>query len=85
MGNYSVSAVRQLWPLLFILVGLDLAAETVLPRHQPVPGGVALVSVQSSGLPMVSFRGNRVLVMPTDVEDQWTAVVGIPRSFEPGT
>lgn len=83
--NYSVSAVRQLWPLLFILVGIDLAAETVLPRHQPVPGGVALVSVQSSGQPVVSFKGNRVLVMATDLEEQWTAVVGIPLSFQPGT
>ena len=79
------SVLQRLTSLLLVLVSFDLAAENALPRHQPVPGGVALVTVQSSEQPAVRFKGNRVLVMSTDSDDRWTAVVGIPLSYEPGS
>jgi murein DD-endopeptidase MepM/ murein hydrolase activator NlpD len=78
--NYRISVL-----LFLMLVGCDLAAEDVPPHHQSVPCGVARVPVQSSGQPSVSFAGNRVLVMASEGENQWTAVVGIPLSHEPGT
>jgi len=67
------------------LVSDNLVADTKLPLHQPVPGGVALVSIQAVRNPVASFKGNRVLVIPTDIENQWRAVVGIPLSYEPGS
>lgn len=84
-ANHRTRVRRQLGSLLFVLLSIDLAADIVLPRHLPVPGGVALVPVQSSRQPVVNFKGNRVLVMPTRFENQWSAVVGIPLSYKPGT
>ncbi|MEK7323554.1 MAG: peptidoglycan DD-metalloendopeptidase family protein [Pseudomonadota bacterium] len=68
--NYLVSL------LLLILPGLLAAAP--LPKNAAVPGGVAVVSLASSGadMPRVYFNGNRVLVMRNDQD--WLAVVGLP-------
>ena len=76
---------RQLAPFTLIALSVHVAADLILPRHQPVPGGVSLVSIQSPRQPVVRFKGNRVLVVPTGIDNQWTAVVGIPLSYQPGT
>ncbi len=70
-----------IWPAVYS-VGLSAAA---LPRSEPVPGGVALISLSVTGddpAPTAYYNGQRVLVLQDD--GRWLALVGIPLSAEPG-
>src|SRR3569623_1283479 len=62
--------------LLSLTTGLCIAAP--LPKDQPVPGGVAVVALASSGAqaPRAYFNGERVMVVREG--GRWLAVVGIP-------
>ena len=55
-----------------------------LPRHQAVPGGVAVIELPATGAarPQVSFRDRPVMVIAEN--ERWFAVVGIPLSMAPG-
>lgn len=55
-----------------------------LPRHQAVPGGVAVIELPATGAarPQVSFRDRPVMVVAEN--ERWFAVVGIPLSMAPG-
>lgn len=55
-----------------------------LPRHQAVPGGVAVIELPATGdaRPQVSFRDRPVMVIAEN--ERWFAVVGIPLSMAPG-
>ena len=54
-----------------------------LPRAEPVPGGVALVTLGPANLPpLARFDGDRVLVAGD--ASGWIAVVGIPLGARPG-
>ncbi|MGB0468307.1 MAG: peptidoglycan DD-metalloendopeptidase family protein [Pontibacterium sp.] len=67
------------------LFSLNVQAQD-LPRESRVPGGVALVPLTgstSAKMPVVNFRGERVMVLPTHQtrfadQSRWLAVVGIP-------
>ncbi len=70
--------------ILIVVAMPVVAAAIVLPRHSPVPGGVAVVplGIEVSGVegavsepPAVRYDG-RILMVVRD-RDQWVAVVGI--------
>lgn len=69
-----------------ISLALAMPAPThaALPEHQPVPGGIAVVSVAAGAVPApeVRFNGQRVLVVRE--QGAWYAVVGLPLALEPG-
>jgi len=69
------------------LLGLVSAARAApVPDAKPVPGGIAVVTLQGTGNirqpPVVHYRGDRVMVLPDGAK--WRAVVGIPLSVKPG-
>ncbi len=74
----------------FYAAGLSLAVmiasppANALPRHQAVPGGVAVIELPATGAarPQVSFRDRPVMVVADN--ERWFAVVGIPLSMAPG-
>lgn len=75
---------RKLMILMLTLTFAPPAFARALPDHQPVPGGVALVTLPAGdNEPRASFYGNQVMVLPDG--DAWVAVVGIPLAAEPGT
>lgn len=73
--------------LLLLISPILLAIDDpggILPKHSPVPGGVALVMLGSieSPAPQAWFEGQRVITIKPG--DHWVAVVGIPLSAKPG-
>ncbi|MEP7298728.1 MAG: peptidoglycan DD-metalloendopeptidase family protein [Burkholderiales bacterium] len=60
-----------------------VANATELPQQRPGPGGVVLVALGASAeAPQARFNGSPVLVVRDG--NQWTAVVGLPLSAQPG-
>ena len=76
--------IRSLTRTLALLCLLGPLAAQALPRHEPVPGGVALVELTTRGetRPEVRFGKRKVLVVRE--QGRWVAVVGIPLTTEPG-
>ena len=70
--------------LLTLVIGDRLAASNALPTPLAVPGGIAIVDItaESATAPVVTFEGNRVMVLPNG--STWRAVIGIPLAREPG-
>ena len=62
-----------------MLYGAQAATATLQSLHHPVPGGVAVVSLPSTGrtAPKVTFNRKPVLVVSDDRQG-WVAVVGLP-------
>ncbi|MFM7396705.1 MAG: peptidoglycan DD-metalloendopeptidase family protein [Gammaproteobacteria bacterium] len=77
----------SLWWIGALLMFTSISASGVstLPSPLSVPGGVAILDVpgDSSKPPLVTFEGNRVMVVPNG--QGWRAIVGIPLAREPGT
>ncbi|HHC71547.1 MAG TPA: M23 family metallopeptidase [Thiotrichales bacterium] len=66
--------------MLLLLPPTSLAA---LPRHDPVPGGVAVIDLgPEDHPPAVRYGEKRVLVLPRD--GRWYAVVGLGLQEKPG-
>jgi len=59
-----------------------VSAAQQLPRHESVPGGIALVSLDNIGRPKVYYGKHPVMVIGEN--KNWLAIVGIPLSAEPG-
>ncbi len=55
-----------------------LTAAMALPRHNPIPGGVAIVplDLEAAEPPAVRYEGRIIMVVREG--EQWVAVVGIP-------
>ena len=74
--------------LIFISAQLpSLASAVVLPKHNPVPGGIALVELagESEQAPTVHFNDKRILVVKNEKKPgRWLAVTGIPLETDPG-
>ena len=77
--------------LSYFLLALPLAAEVIdLPTEELVPGGIAIIPIQSasgghSGAPIVHFQNHRVMVAEfSNGVTGWHAIVGIPRSAKVG-
>jgi murein DD-endopeptidase MepM/ murein hydrolase activator NlpD len=69
----------------FALATIDASGIGNLPTSLSVPGGVAILDVpgEPAKPPVVTFEGNRVMVVPNG--QGWRAIVGIPLAREPGT
>lgn len=66
-----------------LLAGAAPARAEALPRHHPVPGGVAVVAIGPAPAPPTArFGGREVLVVRA--RGAWVAVVGIPLDARPG-
>jgi murein DD-endopeptidase MepM/ murein hydrolase activator NlpD len=59
-----------------------VSAAQQLPRHESVPGGIALVSLDNIGRPKVYYGKCPVMVIGEN--KNWLAIVGIPLSAKPG-
>ena len=68
------------------LAAATAAPETLESLHHPVPGGIAIVPLASTGrdAPKVTYDGKPVLVV-LDQQKQWLAVVGLPLTTTPQT
>lgn len=75
--------MRGLILSLLMLLNFQLAA---FPVDSRVPGGVALIPIQSEQPPQVWLNSQEVLVHPnqSDQVEPWLAVVGIPLSAQAG-
>ena len=60
------------------------AQSTPTPRHTPVPGGIAVIALDtpSATRPAVHYQSKRVMVV--GAVSHWQAVVGIPLDTSPG-
>lgn len=62
----------------------SVANANTLPNHDPVPGGVAIIPLESTAptAPKVMWKNRPVMVRKQ--QDHWVAVVGIGLATEPG-
>jgi len=69
---------------LFVLFSSAVFAQD-LPRHTPVPGGIAIVDLKSSSdtAPEVYFLKRRIMVVKGK-NSNWQAVIGIPLTIKAG-
>lgn len=71
-------------PLLLMLGALWLAPVQALPRHSPVPGGLAVLPIDGTGnaAPTAEFRDTPQAVVREG--KSWYALIGIPLDTAPG-
>ena len=85
MKRWIRAVIARVAPALFVLFtlaghgaafGFEQGIESL---HHPVPGGVAVVAIDSadSAAPVVTYRDRPVLVIPAG-PNRWFAIVGIP-------
>ncbi len=78
--------IRRIIYFSFAMVSITLAsaATAELPKHTPIPGGVAVLPISpvSSPRPLARFGNREVLV--SRAGDNWFAIVGLPCEILPG-
>jgi len=81
----SCSGARTIAGLLCSLaIGLASGTAIALPKHSPVPGGVAVIDLGPSSLPAPTARwGDQPLAVVND-NGRWLALFGIPLDTLPG-
>lgn len=70
-----------------LLLALSLAQTSTafaLPRHSPVPGGVAVIDLGPSGQPTPTARWGEQPLAITRENGRWFALLGIPLDTLPG-
>lgn len=75
---------RALGPLVALCLLPLLAGAADLPRHDPVPGGVAVVPLGLTTAEPPEVHAEDGPVMLVWRREQWTAAVGIPLTAQPG-
>lgn len=75
---------RSLYALVALCLWPLLAGAAELPRHDPVPGGVAIVPLGLTAPEPPAVRSAEGPVMVVWHREQWTAVVGIALTAQPG-
>lgn len=66
-----------------LLLAASLAAAA-LPRHSPVPGGIAVVDLGPAGSEAPTVRWGEQPIAVARANDHWFALVGIPLDSLPG-
>lgn len=80
--DYRIRPVLYLPALLLALHSMTLFAAT-LPLDYPVPGGIAVIDLQTQTRPeQVRYKGRKVLL--SQHHSQWYAIVGIALATRPG-
>jgi len=75
--------IKRLTLTLLVLFIVTTSYAGSLPKHYPVPGGIAVIELGSNRPDKVTFKKRKVLVTQSD--KKWYAVVGIPLSSKAGT
>ena len=78
MKNKLLKLIFTLFVLLFPLITIALD----LPTESSVPGGVAIISIQTESKPDAYYYDRKVLV--TGSTGDWKAIIGIPLSAHTG-
>ncbi len=81
----QLTRIMAITTLFASLLLVPYSVALALPKHTPVPGGVALVPLESSVTPEtpVFYQSRRVLV--TEQNNQLVALIGIPLNTAPGS
>ncbi len=70
--------------LTLLLLCLYAGITVAFPKHNPVPGGIALIEIAASdNLPRAYYNNKRLAII--NQEQKHFALVGIPLSAKPGT
>jgi murein DD-endopeptidase MepM/ murein hydrolase activator NlpD len=70
--------------LIIFLISLSTNSVALdLPKESTVPGGVAIISIQTESKPSAFFYDKKVMIVGSP--NDWKAIVGIPLSAKPGT
>jgi len=80
-----IKLLFQLHVFSFILFFSTSILAQELPRHNPVPGGIAIVDLNDTNeiAPTVYFQKRRVMVVKGE-SGGWQAVIGIPLNIKAG-
>jgi len=73
---------RSAGVIAIIVLAANGIAFADLPRHAPVPGGVAVIALEGENKPFVRIGNRRIATVRHN--GQWYAIAGIPLAEKPG-